>query len=195
MKKILITFLSIVTLFSCETTPTKKEEKQESSATQLKAIEKDTIQKIDEQEEYNSKCSILSEMPKDSAISSLISKTTRVEAIMFKMIRNKNRAIDILEREAYTQIENNKIILDSIIKRVNLDKKQIQDIFNTLFRYKGKNTQGKACYSPRHVLVFYNQNKIIAFLEICFGCKDTRSYGVEFTDFCDEKWEKLREFF
>lgn len=195
MKKILITFLSIVALFSCETTPTKKKEKQENSVTQLKDIEKDTIQKIDEQEEYNSKCSILSEMPKDSEVSSLISKTTRVEAITFKRVKNRNRAKDILERESYTQIKNNKIILDSIRKRVDLNKRQIPELFDVLFKYKGNPSLGARSYLPNHVLIFYEQEKIIAFLEICFVCKETRNYGVDFTDFCDEKLEKLREFF
>jgi hypothetical protein len=189
MKRILIILLSVLSLLSCEE-PSQKEEKQEKDTiTQSKVFEKDTIQKIDEPEEYNSKCSILSEMPKESTISSLISKTTRVEVISFELGKYRD------EREAYTKIKNNKVVLDKITKRVNLNKKQIQKLFDVLFKYKGNHTQGAKCYEPNDVLVFYNQGQIIAFLEICFSCKGTRSYGVVFTDFCDEKWEKLREFF
>ena len=76
-----------------------------------------------------------------------------------------------------------------------MNRKQIQKLFDVLFKYKGKDTQGARCYEPNNVLVFYNQGKIIAFLEICFTCHGTRQYGAYFTDFCDEKWEKLGEFF
>jgi len=206
MKGIFITLLGVLSMFSCETTLTQQEEKQpqKDTVTQSRVVEKDTnlngVEKNKQEEtvKENSKCAVVSEIPKDSAISSLISKTTRVEAITFKRIRTREyikRMVEIDNGASYTQIKNNKVVLDSVTKRVDLNKQQIQRLFDVLFKYKGNHSSGAACYEPHHVLVFYEQNKIIAFLEICFTCKGTRDYGVDFTDFCDEKWEKLREFF
>jgi hypothetical protein len=54
------------------------------------------------------------------------------------------------------------------------------------------------CYSPRNAILFNNsKGKTFAFIEVCFQCIGNRlsSKKVKDGDFCDEKYELLRNYF
>jgi len=120
------------------------------------------------------------------------SKADRIEVVSYPM-----------RKSAYlnsTLIINNKFIVKGIEDRIKLTDPQIDTLFSILFNYKLKSDKYGMpitdCYTPRHSILFYKNNKVFAFYEICFDCGGTRqTKDVDFGEFCIEKKCKLQKFF
>ena len=96
-------------------------------------------------------------------------------------------------------IVNGRFSVKDIQERIELKEEQIDSLFSLLYNYKtGKSSNIYAvtdCYTPRHSIVFYKQEKAIAFIEICFECGQIKySNGIEAGELCDEKWCKWWKF-
>ena len=96
-------------------------------------------------------------------------------------------------------IKENKFIVDNIKERVILNENQKIELFHILYDYKIKrigNITATADYNPNHSIVFYSDNKAIAFLEIGLECGAVRhSKNADFGEFCDDKYCMLQTFF
>lgn len=96
-------------------------------------------------------------------------------------------------------IKNEQFLVTEIKQKHLLTKSQKEDLFSILYNYKGKidsDSPGPDCYEPHHSIIFYKNNKAIAFLEICFSCNRTKqTNGVNFGQLCEEKICKLQKFF
>lgn len=120
------------------------------------------------------------------------SKADKIEIVSYPM-----------RKSAYMNsrlIVDNKFIVEGIEDRIKLKGPQIDTLFSILFDYKLKSDKygmpTADCYSPRHSILFYKDNKAFAFYEICFDCGGTRqTKDINFGEFCTEKTCKLQKFF
>ena len=52
------------------------------------------------------------------------------------------------------------------------------------------------CYNPRHLILFYKQNKIVDFYEFCAECGGSRqSKNIIFPELCTGKGDRIIEIF
>jgi len=106
-------------------------------------------------------------------------------------------------RDGYSNdelIQDGKFTVKEIKQRIKLNKMQIDSLFSILYNSKkirqGNNESVADCYNPRHSVVFYQNGRGTAFLEVCFECCGKRTTkGLDFGEFCDEKWCTLQRFF
>ena len=85
---------------------------------------------------------------------------------------------------------------------VNLNLKQIEELTDVIYNYgyKAKNysISDTKCYDPRNAIIFLNKEmKIIAFIEICFGCDHLRTSDerISYGEYCEQKFELLKKIF
>lgn len=96
-------------------------------------------------------------------------------------------------------IQDGKFVVLNIEQRTILNAMQSDSLFSILFNLK-KVRQGNVesiyfCYNPHHSIVFYQDDRAIAYLEVCFECFTAKGMGVNSGEFCDEKWCRLQGFF
>jgi len=63
-----------------------------------------------------------------------------------------------------------------IQEKINLGNEKFAEIKKVLFEHAILNTSCTVndCYEPRHSVVFYKENKRIAYVDICFECAQSR---------------------
>ncbi len=59
--------------------------------------------------------------------------------------------------------------------RIILDNVSKKKIFEALFVDEEVDDSPSACFDPRHAILFYNKEDIIAYMEICFHCNNARA--------------------
>jgi Domain of unknown function (DUF4375) len=119
-------------------------------------------------------------------------KAKSVKLISFKMGQN-------------IPVKNRSIIKKQIIEQLTLDNEQIDSLTSLFYNVNFtpvKNIKphslGPNCYEPRNGILFLNsKGKVIAYLEICFGCERTikSSKIVRDGEYCSTKYNLLRSFF
>lgn len=86
-------------------------------------------------------------------------------------------------------------------ENIKLSAKQKKQLFKLLHHYQVTEsycaTDEVMCYQPRHVILFYKDNKVIDFLEICFECHKSVFSNKAFDEVfkCREKYDLLKVFF
>lgn len=123
------------------------------------------------------------------------SEADRIEVISFEY----KDYWDINEEGNYKIIDGKLAFDESIIKeRVILNSRIEKNLFKVLNSEICPDESGVYdCYTPEHRVLFYDENsKLIAYLEICFQCKDYRiSDGWKTVGFCDQNLEELKTLF
>lgn len=83
-----------------------------------------------------------------------------------------------------------------------LTLRQIDSLTNILYNYgfarKATTCRVKQCYSPRNAILFRDgDGKVIAFIEICFLCENTResSDQISLGEMCEQKLDMLKALF
>ncbi|PZQ78158.1 MAG: hypothetical protein DI548_16405 [Flavobacterium johnsoniae] len=86
------------------------------------------------------------------------------------------------------------------IKALNFN--QIEKLTDIIYNYgyKAKTSLGVAskCYEPRNAILFYdNTSRLIAFIEVCFGCRNYRTNDSKITlgDECTQKLSMIKDLF
>jgi hypothetical protein len=120
------------------------------------------------------------------------SKADKIELVSYDLRQDSYGNRDLVSDGTFS--------VDSIRQRVVLDGNQRDSLFSILYNFKavpaGIESSQADCYNPRHSIVFYQKNKAMAFLEICFECGGTKqTAGVDFGPFCPEKLCMLQRFF
>lgn len=175
-------FVLMIFLNACDSEEKKVIQKEESATTNEKNNHLPEEKNI-------SKCTFSSKIPQTLQNTFPFNKSTRVEAIHFKLDNNFD------SYDSFAKIVNNQLILRNIVRRVDLNPSQIKKLFQVLYQYQGDDAEAAKCYDPEHILVFYEGQKAIAFLEICFSCHNTHQKNTDFQGFCNEKWSMLYDFF
>jgi hypothetical protein len=98
------------------------------------------------------------------------------------------------------KFEKGKLIFDKtkVIDSLVLSNDQKDKVFNILLdtKWEEKGMQA-ACYEPRHLFLFYKDNKLVGYYEVCLECGGWLS-SKELDDlpmFCIEKGDELKELF
>jgi hypothetical protein len=117
----------------------------------------------------------------------LLSKYDKVRLISY----NKHRNVYGTKYEL--KIENDTINIPNVkfIDNVVLDNNFSKKIINVLL-LKERECIKADCYNPRHIILFYKQNKLIDFYEFCAECGGSmQSKNINFPELCSEKGDKL----
>lgn len=95
------------------------------------------------------------------------SKSDKIIAISFQNLEVKPYD--------YKSLLSENILVDSLIDE-SIDITSSRDsLFAIFFDYEGEARISADCYNPRHTILFYAQDDIIAYYEVCFECDDARS--------------------
>ncbi|WP_298115131.1 hypothetical protein [Flavobacterium sp.] len=108
---------------------------------------------------------------------------------------NKHR--DVFRPKYELKIEKDTIQIPNIkvIDNIVLDKYFSQKIAEVLLSTE-KECIVADCYNPRHLILFYKQNKIVDFYEFCAECGGSRqSKNINFPELCTEKGDRIIEVF
>lgn len=83
-----------------------------------------------------------------------------------------------------------------------LNTLQIDKLTDVIYNYKFKKEpyviSGANCYMPRNAITcLNNKGQIIAYMEICFGCENSRSKPKEFNtgEYCSNKYDLIKAIF
>jgi hypothetical protein len=122
-------------------------------------------------------------------------KASKIEIVSFDCLFKTSNGK--LEQNQFDKItKDNKVISERIKEQIEINQLQTDSLFAVLYDYGGLNSTQADCYNPRHCIIFYEQGKIIAYLELCLECSGYRATkGISFGSFCDEKWCKLWQYF
>lgn len=112
------------------------------------------------------------------------SESNRIEVISF------NHMDFSADENSYEIVDGKVPFNENIIKeRIVLTEERRSELFRLL--YTDDCTEGLYeydCYMPEHRIIFYDDDKIIAFLEICLQCAGSvASKNFETTEFCEAK--------
>ncbi len=98
-----------------------------------------------------------------------------------------------------TTIVNPYIKVTEIKETIILNEAQTDSLFSIFydFKHQGGPLEKLFCtYLPRHCIVFYQGEEVLAFFEICLQCAQMRpSPNVDFGEFCSDKLCKFKKFF
>lgn len=73
-----------------------------------------------------------------------------------------------------TLLKNGVFQVDSLQERVILDKEQEESLNRIVSQNSGGNNPAD-CYMPKHAILFYRNNRVDSFIEICFECNQSCS--------------------
>lgn len=105
-------------------------------------------------------------------------------------------------RDVYSSNYELKIAHDTVpipdikfIDNIVLDKHYSEKIVDILLSEENQCVLAD-CYNPRHLLLFYRQDKIVAFYEFCAECGGSRqSKNISFPELCTDKGDRIIEIF
>lgn len=134
---------------------------------------------------------ILSCSKKDNKTSEFLKKYDKLRLISYNTHRN------LYDDKYVLKIENDSIqipeikYIDDIVLNENFSRKIVDVLLST------ENECVLAdCYNPRHIILFYKENKVIDFYEFCAECGGSRqSKNIRFPELCSDKGDKLIEIF
>lgn len=97
------------------------------------------------------------------------------------------------EKKYDLKIENDTILIPNVkyIDNIVLDNYYSEKITEVLLSTE-KECIVADCYNPRHIILFYKQNKIVDFYELCAECGGSRqSKNINFPQLCADKGDRI----
>jgi len=154
-------------------------------------------------EEKNARCTKTNNLSEIQRLSHFpFSETSTVKLVSFK---NKN--IGIVGDELQEHIDSiklkedkfNPLLYNEVATLDSLKINKLTDIiYNYTYKKKPYSIRAATCYMPRNAIFFIdNNNNIIAYIEICFGCDAYRASAKEINigEYCNEKYEMIKSIF
>jgi hypothetical protein len=100
------------------------------------------------------------------------------------------------------KIGQDSINLKEFEQHISLNLAQIEKLTDVIFNYSHKGKEyaitNTMCYQPRNAIIFLdNNNKILGFIEICFGCNHLRTSDkrIDIGDYCEQKYDLIKDIF
>jgi hypothetical protein len=100
------------------------------------------------------------------------------------------------------KIGQDSINLKEFEQHISLNLAQIEKLTDVIFNYSHKGKEyaitNTMCYQPRNAIIFLdNSNKILGFIEICFGCNHLRTSDkrIDIGDYCEQKYDLIKDIF
>ncbi|MGK4568195.1 hypothetical protein [Flavobacterium sp. 3HN19-14] len=154
--------------------------------------------------ENNSKC----KKTKNISLTERLGKFPFSDSKEIKIISFKNKIDNnLVGHELINQIDSIKLNKDIFQPEMydevsTLNPKQIEKLTDIIYNYTYKKIpyaiEDIKCYMPRNAIFFINgNNKIIAYIEICFGCNHIRSSdkNLDLGEYCAEKYDLIKSIF
>lgn len=153
--------------------------------------------------ENNAKCVRTKNLSEQQRLNQFpFSKTSQIKIISFKD-NQKGVSGEALIKHI-TSIKLGKDVFNSELynETSTLTSEQINKLTDIIFNFTYKKMPYAAedikCYIPRNAVLFLDaDNRIIAYLELCFSCKHFRSSDKRFSisEYCDTKYDMLKTVF
>jgi hypothetical protein len=128
---------------------------------------------------------------KDNKTAEFLNKYDKIRLISYNTHRDVySSKYELKIADDTIQIPNIKYV-DNIVLNENFSRKIAEVLLST------ENECVLAdCYNPRHIILFYKADKIIAFYEFCAECGgSTQSKSIKFPELCTDKGDRLIEIF
>lgn len=100
------------------------------------------------------------------------------------------------------KIGQDTINLKEFEQQISLNLAQIEKLTDVIFNYSHKGKEyaisDAMCYQPRNAIIFLDSNnKILGFIEICFGCNHLRTSDkrLDIGDYCEQKYDLIKDIF
>jgi len=133
------------------------------------------------------------------------SKFSRIELISinpvyFTEYNNFTKKVDTISRPLTIIIDSLKLDFTRINERSIISNSlEIRNLLNLLYKNNQPEHLESFCgYQPRNGILFYDKKgKLVGFLEICFQCHESKSFGnaPEMQNYCNEMMSALQNFF
>ncbi len=128
---------------------------------------------------------------KENKNSKFLKKYDKIRLISYNTHR------DVYRTKYEPKIENDTIKIPNIkfIDNIILNKHFAEKITDVLFSEENECIMAD-CYNPRHIILFYKNNKLVDFYEFCAECGGSRqSKNINFPELCADKGDKIIEIF
>jgi hypothetical protein len=128
---------------------------------------------------------------KDKKTFEFLNKYDKIRLISYNTHR------DVYSSKYELKIENDTIQIPNIkyVDNVVLNEKFSRKIAEVLLSTE-KECDLADCYNPRHIILFYKEDKIIDFYEFCAECGGSaQSKNIKFPELCTDKGDRLIEIF
>ncbi|MBF4515628.1 hypothetical protein IRZ71_04705 [Flavobacterium sp. ANB] len=130
------------------------------------------------------------------------SNTSQIKIISFKGKTDGPLGHDLINYMNSIVIGKDTLSLNLYEEITNLSPEQTNQLTDIIFNYTHKKERYAitpfGCYTPRNAILFLDQNNIIiAWIEICFGCNSYRTSDRKLTigEYCDKKFDMLKAIF
>jgi hypothetical protein len=105
--------------------------------------------------------------------------------------------------ENYTPVFRDTLYENKLHEKKQLSEAGVDSLSDILYNYSWKNSvyrtvEESGCYQPRNAIVFIDkEGRAFAFIEVCFECSAYKTSDAKILagDFCEGKYELLRNFF
>jgi len=128
---------------------------------------------------------------KENKTSDFLKKYDKIRLISYNTHR------DVYSTKYELSIENDTVQIPNIkiIDNIVLDKYFSEKIAEVLLSTEDECLMDD-CYNPRHIILFYKQNKIIDYYEFCAECGGSvQSKNINFPELCADKGDRIIEIF
>lgn len=154
-------------------------------------------------------CAFKKKAPKDTPFH-LYSPETEIVVLSYKDVYDTMKLIrtdgtiefrDISVKDVGIEVKDNKYIIPAILDSIILNTSQKEQLFKILHLYQLKRgscmVDGVVSYFPNHLILFYQQKQIMAFLEVSLPCHRNKATEKILEDlfFCNNKYDLLKDFF
>ncbi|OXB04428.1 hypothetical protein [Flavobacterium pectinovorum] len=130
------------------------------------------------------------------------SKAAQIKIISFKDKSDGTLGHDLMNYMNSIVIGKDTLASNLYDEITNLTPQQINQLTDIIFNYSHKKEPyaiaQAGCYMPRNAIFFLDDNNtIIAWLELCFGCDNYRTSDKKLTigEYCDQKYDMLKSIF
>lgn len=130
------------------------------------------------------------------------SKSSQIKLISFKDKSEEVSGQSLIEHTRSIKLGKDVFNPELYNETATLKSEQINNLTDIIFNFTYKKMPYAAedikCYIPRNAILFLDaDNRIIAYLELCFSCKHFRSSDKKFSigEYCGTKYDMLKSIF
>ena len=153
--------------------------------------------------ENNAKCVRTKNLSEQQRLNHFpFSKSSQIKLISFKDNLEEVSGQALIKHISSIKLGKDVFNSELYNETATLTSEQINNLSDIIFNFTYKKmpyaSEDIKCYIPRNAVLFLDvDNKIIAYLELCFSCKHFRSSDKRFSigEYCDTKYDMLKSIF
>ncbi|WP_291725467.1 hypothetical protein [Bernardetia sp.] len=185
MKNIFLPFLAITISFLLFTSCNQHKQQKESEVPISEQIQEDDMEELLEMEAMDFESEIPNSLANNTAY---FDDYDKIEVVFYP---NAKRAMGLPGQVCGDLLKEGKFLVDSIQTRITLSDSQREQLITFLTTPYKATSIAVDCYKPKHAILFYKNEKVDSFLEICFGC----SASCPKDDILQGRYDELEQLF